>query len=267
MLGISIGSFLNVLIDRLPQEESIMGRSHCDYCKKDLAWFDLLPILSYVYLGARCRYCGKKVSLFYPLVEAITGLAFVLVLVRVGGVGGGREIGNIREIGGSLLSLHVGVLDMLALLGIVSCAIVIFFSDLKYQIIPDSIQIAFFAFSFLFLVTKGVTPKFFFDQVIAAFVVMLPILILFLLTKTRGMGFGDVKLAFNMGFLLGVVRGVGALYMGFITGAIVGVSLILFGKKRLKSKIAFGPFLVLGWLMMLFYGDRIMQMVRRFYSF
>lgn len=269
MIGLAIGSFLNVLIDRLPQEESITGRSHCDYCKKDLAWYDLLPILSYVYLGARCRYCGKKVSFFYPLVEAITGLAFVFTIARIGPTSSLDKLGTslgvkeIGAVGGALLTLHFGVLQLLAMLGIVSCAIVIFFSDLKYQIIPDSIQIAFFAFSFLFLVTKGVTAKVFFDQVIAAFVIMLPILVLFLLTKARGMGFGDVKLAFNIGFLLGIFGGLGALYTGFITGAAVGVILILIGKKKLKSKIAFGPFLVLGFLAMLFFEIPVFQWLKK----
>lgn len=268
MIGLSIGSFLNVLIDRLPAEESIMGRSHCDYCKKDLAWYDLLPILSYVYLGARCRHCGEKLSLFYPLVEILTGIMFVFVVgMEATSFGGlGATIG-VKDVGGALLTLHVGVLEKLALLGIVSTAIVIFFSDLKYQIIPDSIQIALFAFSFLYLMTKGITPKVFLDQVVAAFVIMLPILLLFLATKGKAMGFGDVKLSFTLGFLLGIMGGVGALYIGFITGATIGIIFIMLGKKKLKSKIAFGPFLVLGVITMLFFGNNIVQIVRTIYPF
>lgn len=272
MIGLSIGSFLNVLIDRLPAEESIMGRSHCDHCKKDLAWYDLLPILSYVYLGARCRYCGKELSLFYPLVEVLTGIMFVFVvslpsLNLRGSTASLLNLGGSGAVGGALLTLHVGVLEKLALLGIVSTAIVIFFSDLKYQIIPDSIQIALFAFSFLYLMTKGITPRVFLDQVVAAFVIMLPILLLFFATKGKAMGFGDVKLSFTMGFLLGVMGGVGALYIGFITGATIGIILIILGKKKLKSKIAFGPFLILGVITMLFFGNEIVQIVRTIYPF
>ncbi|MBI4226609.1 prepilin peptidase [Candidatus Roizmanbacteria bacterium] len=272
MLGLAIGSFLNVLIDRLPQEESIMGRSHCDHCKKDLAWNDLLPILSYVYLGARCRYCRKKLSFIYPLVELITAALFVFV-VWIGlplSPSSQLLVGTenwLKETGPWLLSLHVLVLEKLALLGIVSAAIVIFFSDLKYQIIPDSIQLSLFAFSFLFLITQGVTPKVFLNQVISAFVIMLPILVIFLLTKSKGMGFGDVKLAFSMGFLLGIMEGILALYIGFISGALIGIILIFLRKKRLKSKIAFGPFLVLGLLTMLFFKNNIFQLVRVVYPF
>src|SRR3989338_6609722 len=130
MIGLAIGSFLNVLIDRLPFEEPITGRSHCDHCKKDLAWYDLLPILSYAYLGAKCRYCGKKLSFFYPLVELLTGVMFVGVVMWMRPMG---EMGQIRDMGETLLILHNQTLMFFALLGIVSCAIVIFFSDLKYQ--------------------------------------------------------------------------------------------------------------------------------------
>ena len=264
MIGLAIGSFLNVLIDRLPFEEPITGRSHCDHCKKDLAWYDLLPILSYAYLGAKCRYCGKKLSFFYPLVELLTGVMFVGVVMWMRPIG---EMGQIRNMGETLLILHNQTLMFFALLGIVSCAIVIFFSDLKYQLIPDSIQISLFAFSFLFLITKGVTPKVFLDQVVAAFVVMLPILLLFFVTKGKGMGFGDVKLSFSMGFLLGIINGLIGLYIAFITGAAIGTLLVIFRKQKLKSKIAFGPFLVLGLITMLFFGNTIVQIVHTIYSF
>ena len=263
-IGIAIGSFLNVLIDRLPQEETIMGRSHCDHCKKDLAWSDLLPILSYVYLGAQCRYCGKKLSLFYPLVEVLTGVMFVFVVLR--GVGDVRDLGGVN-MGDAFLILHTQTMMLLALLGIVASVIVIFFSDLKYQIIPDSIQISLFAFSFLFIISRGITPKIFLDQAVAAFVVMLPILLVFSLTKGKGMGFGDVKLAFSMGFLLGIFAGFIALYIGFITGALVGVVLLILRKKKMKSEIAFGPFLVLGMLAMLFFEDQVLRLVRQFFPF
>ena len=275
MIGLAIGSFLNVLIDRLPAEETITGRSHCDYCKKDLAWYDLLPILSYAYLGARCRYCGKKLSFFYPMVEIITGVMFVFAFssFNLRGFPPSTSLGiNLilnrgSNVGEYFLRLHTNFLTILAILGIISCAIVIFFSDLKYQLIPDSIQISLFAFSFLFLITKGVTPKVFLDQVVAAFVVMLPILLLFFATKGKGMGFGDVKLAFNMGFLLGIFNGLIGLYIGFITGAAIGIILIIFRKRKLKSKIAFGPFLVLGLITMLFFENAIVQIVHTMYPF
>ncbi len=244
-----------------------MARSHCDHCKKDLLWFDLIPILSYVYLGASCRFCGKKLSLFYPMVEVLTGLSFVGVLLWLGQpspLGSLSPVGS-RDMGAEMLRIHVNVLQLLAVLGIVASCIVIFFSDFKYQIIPDSIEVVLFTSCFLYLITRGVTPKIFFDQVISAFVILLPILLLFFITKGRGMGFGDVKLAFNIGFVLGIMKALGALYIGFITGALVGIFLIVMRQKKLKSKIAFGPFLVTGFLIMFFWGDQILQVVRRYF--
>jgi leader peptidase (prepilin peptidase)/N-methyltransferase len=260
--GTAVGSFLNVLIDRLPQEETIMGRSHCDYCKKKLEWMDLIPVISFVFLGGKCRRCKKKLSFFYPLVELITGAAFVGVLTWLGTVDQTVQTVNLEE---ALLSLHSRNLMLIALLGIVSSAIVIFFADFKYQIIPDSIQVALFGFSFLYLSTQGLTPEIFLHHVLAAFITMLPILLLFLLTKGKGMGFGDVKLAFTMGFLLGVIGGLAAVYIGFITGAVIGIILIIFKKRRLKSKIAFGPFLIIGLTSALFFNYKIDQIIRSIY--
>ena len=264
ILGIAVGSFLNVLIDRLPQEETIMGRSHCDHCKKDLEWHDLLPIFSYIYLGGKCRRCKTKLSFYYPLVEFITGAMFVWVFMHLRPVG---EIGRIGDIGEALLTIHNQTLTVIALLGIVSCAIVIFFSDFKYQIIPDSIQVTLFSFSFLYLITQGITPNIFLNHVLAAFITMLPILVLFLITKGKGMGFGDVKLAFTMGFLLGIKGGLASVYIGFITGAAIGIILIIFRIRKLRSKIAFGPFLIIGLLTAFFFNYKVDQIMRSFYPF
>ena len=247
-----------------------MGRSHCDHCKKELEWQDLLPIFSYVYLGGKCRRCKKKLSFFYPLVEFVTGFMFVFVLIFASGKLQSSPLSIIKSggsISDSLLLIHTNFLYILALLGIVSCAIVIIFADFKYQIIPDSIQVALFGFTFLYLITQGVTPKIFLDHVLAAFITMLPILFLFLVTKGKGMGFGDVKLAFTMGFLLGIIGGLAAIYIGFIVGAVIGIVLILLKKKKLKSKIAFGPFLIVGLLAALFFTFQIDQIVRSFYTF
>ncbi len=271
LLGLVIGSFLNVLIDRLPNEESITGRSHCDHCKTNLTWKDLFPVFSFITLGGKCRYCKKKLSLFYPLVEILTGVLFVLVGLSAARtsalwVDNGVLVNNKAALDQALLSIHFNTLMLIALLGIVSSVIVIFFSDLKYQIIPDSVEVLLFAFVFLLLFAKGVTPRIFLDQILSAFAVMIPILLVFLMTKGNGMGFGDVKLAFNIGFLLGIVAGMTALYIGFIAGAIVGVILIVMKRKKMKSTIAFGPFLVIGLLTMLFFQNEILTSMRGFFK-
>lgn len=248
LFGTAVGSFLNVLIDRLPNEKSIMGRSHCDNCKKKLAWYDMFPIISYFLLKGKCRYCKKKLSFQYPLVEFITGFMFVLIWTLV------------------LPSETAYFMKKLVLLGIISCLIVIFFTDLKYRMIPDSVQMVLFALGFFFPFAVEITAKLFFFRAISAFVVMSPILFLHFITKGKGMGFGDVKLGFIIGFLLGLKAGLISLYLAFILGAAFGLILIIFKKRKLKSKIAFGPFLVLGMLIIMFWKDTIFLLLNNIYG-
>jgi len=247
ILGATIGSFLGVLIDRLPNNQSILGWSQCDHCQHRLSWWDLLPIVSFIFLGAKCRYCQKKISFFYPLIELITGVSFL-----------GFMIYDLRFMNHESLFIN-----QLLLLIIISCLIVVFFSDLKYQIIPDSVQFLLFIGV---LVIKLLDKSPIVPGLISGLIVMLPILFLFLITRGGGMGFGDVKLAAIIGFLLGTISGLISLYLAFILGAIVGLILIIFKIKGLKSKIAFGPFMVLGMLTMSFFGDNILELIKRIYG-
>lgn len=231
--GSAIGSFLNVCIDRLPNDKPITGRSHCDYCKKKLKSIDLLPIISFVLLRGRCRYCKRKLSLQYPLVELLTGVMFILTWF--------------------IIPAKTEVVRILNL-GIVATLIAIFFADLKYQIIPDELQLIFFI---LALTVAGINSDlrldFLYGKAIDGLLVMLPILFLYLVTRGRGMGFGDVKYAFVAGFLLRLYGGLVALYIAFVVGALVGIVLLVFKLKKLKSQIAFGPFLVIGTMVVMFF--------------
>lgn len=245
ILGSAIGSFLNVVIDRIPREESLNGRSHCDHCKKTLMPLDLVPVFSYVFLRGRCRYCGKGLSIQYPLIEALTGALFVLAFVLV------RPV------------FDAGLLFLLA---VVSIMIAVFFTDLKEQLIPDELQIAFFLIALLEKIVKGASLIDVGYAVTAGLVVALPILLMYLFTKGRGMGFGDVKLAFNIGFYQGWVSGLLVLYLGFVSGATAGIALLLAGRKRMKSRIAFGPFLILGLFVMLAFQHEVLGVIRRIYG-
>jgi len=257
VFGAAIGSFLNVVIDRLSNEESVMGRSHCDHCKHKLGVGDLFPILSFFLLGGKCRYCKKKLSWYYPLVEFITGSMFVLIWVYL----------PVSLLGEGLRKLPTTILLIKFIyLGILSALIVIFFADLKYRVIPDQVQIFLFAASLFLLPLYGTLQKVFIERVIAALLVMVPIYFLYWVTKGRGMGFGDVKLAFTIGFMFGIKAGLLVLYFAFITGAIIGLILMFIQKKGLKSKIAFGPFLVIGMLVMLFWRDEIFEFIKRIYG-
>ena len=255
LLGASIGSFLNVLIDRLPQEKKITGRSVCDECGHQLSWYDLIPIFSFFLLKGYCRYCRKKISFQYLLVEILTGLMFIFVFLTY--------VKNIQEI-----YIWQNWLVILSLWGIFSCFIVIFFSDVKYHLISDYILLALFGFSFflkLFYHSAEITKQFQID-IFSSLIVAFPIWLIYFLSKEKAMGLGDVYLAAILGFLLGWQKGFLALYISFVLGGITGLFLILFGRKKLKSKIAFGPFLVVGAFLMLFFGEGILQWVMRIYG-
>lgn len=254
ILGTTIGSFLNVLIDRLPHERSILGRSRCDKCKHILSWYDLLPLLSFLMLRGKCRYCGDKIPSVIPFIELITGVLFVVVMQ------------NSFQHPFEILNPVQDDLIKIVYLGIISCLIVIFFADAKYHIIPDSIQITIFILSLLLFIVQGQQLQFIIVRLVYGVVIMSPILLLYLLTKGKGMGFGDVKLAFVIGFLMGGIGGFLVLYLAFISGAVVGLFLIIFKRRKMKYKIAFGPFLVLGILTMLFWSDKIINIAKKIYG-
>lgn len=248
VLGTAVGSFLNVLIDRLPNEESIMGRSHCDHCKKKLAWHELFPLFSYLFLKGQCRNCKKKISFVMFCVELFTGVVFSILGYYY----------------------HSNFPLLLLFLVLASCLIVIFFADMKYHIIPDSMQLVLLLSAVGLIIVHQSSPLIIIRSfpiiLLSGFMVMAPILLIYLITRGKGMGFGDVKLAFVMGVLLGPKGGFAALYIGFVLGAVVGTLLLLMKKKKLKQMIAFGPFLVLGIVAVLIYGREINQLIYHFYG-
>lgn len=238
IIGSAVGSFLNVLIDRLPKSQGIFGRSHCDYCRRHLIYHDLIPIFSFFYLKGRCRYCNKKFSLYYPFVEFLTGVFFILSWYYLPAY-------NLWE--------------KVSLLGIISCLIVISFSDIKYQIISDQILIAFLIFSLPFLI------KDFKSHLIGAFLLYTVFQFIHSATRGRGMGFGDVKLSFLIGVFQGFKLGGLSVYLSFLIGGLYGIILLLFRLKKLKSKIAFGPFLVVGVLLTMFFEKYLLRIVSDYF--
>lgn len=240
IIGLFIGSFLNVVIDRLPREETIfVGRSHCDFCHHELAWYDLVPLFSFLFLSGKCRYCKKFIGWKYPVIELTTGFMFALTSILIST--------------GSLVYLCI-------MLGIVSCLLVIFFIDLFSGIIPDSM-----------LITLGVLA---FLRILLLHQAFLPIVLtilgagiffvsIFLATRGKGMGFGDVKYACIMGLLLPFPFIIPALYIAFLTGALIALILVMEGKKAMKSTIAFGPFLVVGTIVDIFWGMHLWTLFQK----
>lgn len=234
LFGLAAGSFLNVLIIRLPQEESILGRSHCPKCKKQIAAVDLIPILSYIFLWGRCRNCHEPISFQYLLVELSTGLLFVL--------------------GYYLLGLNYLLIFYFIFL---SALVAIFVYDLKYLEIPE-------AFSWLLLISAVffslLSSNFSLQGFLLGGLVGGGILgILVGISDEKMMGAGDIKIGLAFGFLLGYPKALLFLFLAFIIGAIIGALLILFGGKKLKSEVAFAPFLIIAGLITLIWGDAIIK--------
>lgn len=251
VIGLFFGSFLNVIVDRQQRKETVLtGRSYCEFCKKELKWYDLIPIFSFLFLRGKCRYCHKKLSLYYPLTELSTAVLFTITYAFL----------NFQPVFNSLI---INPLPLIYYLFLSSSFIVIVFSDLKYNIIPDKIVIPAIIISFLYLLI--VNSPLLISYLLSALGSFAFFLMLFLITKGKGMGFGDVKLSFLLGLVLGFPKIILALYLAFLTGAAIGIILILWKKKRtIKDTIPFGPFLILGTLVSLFLGELIIPKITTF---
>jgi leader peptidase (prepilin peptidase) / N-methyltransferase len=244
ILGCAIGSFLNVLIDRPISGESVLyGRSHCDHCKKTLQWYDLVPVFSYFFLHGRCRYCKKKLSVQYPIVEGISGSVFLLISVITYPV-----------------ASSVGVLTLGYSLMLFSALIVITVADLKYRIIPDEMNtlIIFSALTYCMVISPASVP----NHLLTGLGFSALFLFLVLITRGKGMGMGDVKYAFAMGTTLGFPKIIVAFYIAFLTGAVISTILMIAGRKTLKSTVPFGPFLVLATVTCFFWGESLWKIFK-----
>lgn len=246
LFGLAIGSFLLVLIDRLPKELPVISsRSQCDYCKHVLSPLDLVPVFSYVMLRGKCRYCHRKLSLKYPLMELFIGLSFVTLYLFT----------QLSPVSYPLILLSSFYLFIFLAI-IFSTLIVIFFTDLLEGVIPLYVVVFGVLVTGVYLGLSN--PIILLSHVTTALVTMLFFLTIFFITKMRGIGSGDVIYAFYMGLLLGYPMIIVGLYVAFLTGAIVSIILVLSRKKKLRGdSVPFGPFLILGTLTALIFGDSL----------
>lgn len=241
LLGLVIGSFLNVVIYRIPRNESFLGgRSFCDNCRKNILWFDLIPLLSYLILKGRCRFCKAKINPQIVLVELITLLLFTSAFLKFPVVTDPSLIFN---------------------LFFISVLISVFFIDLNEGIIPDKIILPAFVLVGIFvLINQNLL-----NHILSAFFASLFFFIFYFLSKGKAMGFGDVKFAGLIGLFFGFPGVVLSLYLAFLTGGIVSLILILWRKKRWRGDtIALGPFLSLGGIITIFLGDLLVSRLLSF---
>ena len=237
ILGTILGSFAKATADRSLDGKSFWGRSFCPSCKRNLRWNDLFPILSYLILQAKCRYCRKKINIEYFLIEVILGLL----------------IAYLFHLSGGIQSLPDG-LELLFKTYFITVLAVLFLTDIKKMLIPDRIILPSLIISLIYLAIF---------QLVYSLVVGLGIvsffLLLIIITRGKGMGGGDVKFGAFIGFGLGFPDGILAIMLAFLTGSLWALYLIILGKKHFGENIPFGPFLVIGSLIALFWGNWIVD--------
>lgn len=239
ILGLAAGSFLNVLAlryregGRIFTADVISGRSHCPYCQKTLRWYELVPLFSFIIQLGRCRHCHHKITWQYPVVEILSGLTFVVLPWIVE-------------------PAPLGILIVLTLM-------LITLIDLRLLVIPDQLN--------WFLVLLGLAPLFIpaFDPHLlipkiggALFGLVFFGLIIFL-SRGRGMGLGDLKMAAALGFLFAWPSILVLVALAFILGGIWAAGVLLLGKKSMKDAVPFGPFLALAGVLVIFFGSVIIN--------
>ncbi len=249
ILGAIIGSFLSVVILRsIAGEGWVAGRSRCDTCRNTIAWYDNIPILSFLILRGKCRYCKEPILPLHPMVEVLTGVLFVWWYW------GGFIFFQLTQ-------TPLSVLQPLFWLAVGLLLIYLFIIDLNYMLLPDRPVYALFGVAVLYriaLVASGIMQtNDLYLAIIAAFLSFVFFFSLWFFTKGKGMGFGDVKLVVPLALLLGAQKMLICLFLAFVIGAVVGVILIAFGRGKLKTAIPFGPFLILATAISLLWGDAL----------
>jgi leader peptidase (prepilin peptidase)/N-methyltransferase len=246
LFGLVCGSFLNSVIYRLEKDLPFpLFRSFCPKCGHLLAWYDLIPIFSFLILKGRCRYCQKKISIQYPLVELFTAFLFILPF---------------------FIKLY-NFVDLIFYWLVSSFLIIIFVFDLKHYLIPDKIVYPAILTTFLFRlleVWKFHNWKFLLNPFLSGFFVAAFFFLIVFLSRERWMGWGDVKLFFLIGLFLGYPKTLIALFSAFFFGAIISIGLILSGKKTIKEEIPFAPFLILGFFLAFYLGEKLISLYSQF---
>lgn len=243
LLGLSVGSFLNVVIFRLDKKSGLlMSRSECPKCLKQLKWYDLIPVVSYLFLNGRCRNCKSKISPIYPLTELITAfclLSFYLVYKPVFEVG-----------------------DFYYLLVIVSFVALIFF-DYLYFLLPDKIILPLIAITILFNYLFR-RPEFV-SLLLSALIMGGIFAIIHAYSKGEWVGFGDAKLLFLIGLVLGYPLGFLSVILSVWIAALIGIGLILFGKANRKTALPFGSFLAGVSILIIIFQNEIQKITNQIF--
>jgi prepilin signal peptidase PulO-like enzyme (type II secretory pathway) len=281
ILGLIVGSFLNVVSFRyFPEEKSFLsyknwfGRSHCQHCHQKLAWFELIPVLSFLIQKGKCWVCHQKLSWQYPIVELASGFTFLLPFYLISNFQ--FPITNFQ-----LLSSILWILIFLIFL-------LIWTIDYRLYIIPNELNIALASLGIILISIKdffnqfgefqgsflgsyaalfGLRQNIWLNHFAAALIAAALFGLIIYLSRGRGMGMGDLKLAAVLGLVFGWPDILLALVFSFLIGGIVSLALVVLKKKNMKSRIPFGPFIILGSLALIFFGQQILDCYFNFLNF
>lgn len=233
--GLLLGSFYNVVGLRVPMKQSIVApRSACPGCGHTLTAGELIPVVSYVLQGGKCRKCKASISPLYPFVEGMTALLFAAAALLFGWSG-----------------------ELVIALTLISLFMIIFVSDIKYMIIPDKVLLF---FAVLFLIERIFIPLSpWWDSLIGAAAGFFLLLSIAFLSKGRGMGGGDIKLFAVLGLALGWKLVLLSFFLSCLVGSVIGLAAILAGKVKRRQPMPFGPSIMAGTLLAYFYGEELLM--------
>lgn len=239
LLGIIFGSFFNVVGLRIPKKITFTNdRSYCPKCNKQLYWYELIPIVSFLIQRGKCRQCHNNISILYPLIEFSTGIMFVYSYLKIG-----------------------FELELITALLLVSMLIIIFVSDLTYMLIPNKILLFFLP---LFILMRFISPiEPWYNPLIGAATGFLLIAII-IVVSNGGMGAGDMKLFGVLGIVLGLGKVLLTFFLAALLGALLGGIMMAMKKVKKQQPIPFGPYIVIGALVSYFYGEQIITIYLSF---
>lgn len=248
VVGLVIGSFLNVCIYRIPRNESIVyPASHCTECGYRLSWFDLIPLFSYIRLRGLCRSCGSAISLRYPLIELFTAIVFLMLYIKYG---------------------LTPVFMIYAL--VMSILIVVFFIDLEHMIIPNKLVMVAAIAGLTVALTNAFIPlniygdsrwwnPFLGALIGSGFLFMVAVLGALVFRSNEAMGGGDIKLMLPLGLFLGWRLTILTLFLSVLIAGGVGILLLALKITSRKSSIPFGPFIVIACFISIMWGYQIIN--------
>ena len=278
VFGLAIGSFINVISlryqpgQKLLDRKVISGRSHCPICLKTLAWYELIQILSFFLQKGKCRNCGYRLSLQYPLVELLSGLIFVFIP---------WHLSNLQLF---LLTPDFSLLTSLIWIIIFLLFLLLSIIDFRQYIIPNSINLSLVVLGIILLIINHQLPianysflghyAMLFDiqrsavvqHTAAAFLAMTFFGLIIVLSRGKAMGWGDFKLAGVLGLIFGWPDIILVLFLAFFVGAFFSILLLIQKKKKIKEAVPFGPFLAIGAFLTFFFGYQIVDIYFRLFG-